>query len=121
MTVLRPVQHYGWSDGLVRCYCFEPRRGADCRGERTLQISKLRLAVSGVLTATAFSVLGAGTAYAVQEHMFNARNNLQQGLAELQQADPDKGGHREQAINLVQQAIDQVNQGIQYAQQHPNG
>ncbi len=86
-----------------------------------MQISKVRLAVAGVLTATTFTVLGAGTAYAYQEHMFNARNNLQQGLGELQQADSDKGGHREMAINLVQQAIDQVNQGIQYAQQHPNG
>jgi hypothetical protein len=86
-----------------------------------MQISKVRLGVAGVLTATAFSLLGAGTAYAYQEHMFNARNDLQQGLGELQQADPDKGGHRDQAINLVQQAIDQVNQGIQWAQQHPNG
>ena len=47
--------------------------------------------------------------------MVNARNDLQQGLTELQQADPDKGGHRYQAINLVQEAINQVNQGIQFA------
>jgi hypothetical protein len=86
-----------------------------------MQISKFRLVVAGALTAASFSVLGAGTAYAVQEHMFNARNDLQQGLGELQQADHDKGGHRDQAINLVQQAIDQVNQGIQWAQEHPNG
>jgi hypothetical protein len=86
-----------------------------------VRISKPRLAVAGVLTAITFSVVGAGTAYAYQEHMVNARNNLQQGLGELQQADADKGGHRDQAINLVQQAIDQINQGIQFAQQHPNG
>ena len=86
-----------------------------------MQISKFRLVVAGVLTATTFSILGAGTAYAVQQHMFNARNDLQQGLGELQQADHDKGGHRDQAVNLVQQAIDQINQGIQYAQQNPNG
>jgi hypothetical protein len=86
-----------------------------------MQISKVRLAVAGALTAITFSLLGAGTAYAYQEHMFNARNDLQQGLNELQQAEHDKGGHREQAVNLVQQAIDQVNQGIQWGQQHPNG
>lgn len=86
-----------------------------------MQISKARLTIAGILTAATFSTLGAGTAYAVQEHMLNARNDLQQGLGELQQADSDKGGHREQAINLVQQAIEQTNQGIQYAQQHPNG
>ena len=86
-----------------------------------MQISKLRLGVAAVLTATTFSVVGAGTAYAFQEHMFNARNDLQQGLNELQQAEHDHGGHREQAINLVQQAIDQVNQGIEFAQNNPNG
>jgi hypothetical protein len=86
-----------------------------------MQISKVRLAIASVLTATTFSVLGAGTAYAYQEHMFNARNDLQQGLGELQQAEHDKGGHREQAVVLVQQAIDQVNQGIQWGQEHPNG
>jgi hypothetical protein len=84
-----------------------------------MQISKVRLAVAAVLTAITFGVPGAGIAYGDQLRMFNARNNLQQGLSELQQAEPDKGGHRDQAINLVQQAIDQVNQGIQYAQQHP--
>jgi hypothetical protein len=73
------------------------------------------LIAAGALTAGAFSVLGAGTAYAVQAHMVNARNDLQQSLTELQRADPDKGGHRDQAINLVQQAINQVDQGIQFA------
>jgi hypothetical protein len=84
-----------------------------------MQISKVRLAVAGVLTATAFSVLGAGTAYAYQEHMFNARNDLQQAANELQQAEHDKGGHRETALDLVQQAINQVNQGIQAAGGQP--
>jgi hypothetical protein len=80
-----------------------------------VHISKFRLIVAGVTTATSFSILGAGAAYAAQVHMFDARNDLQQAVTELQQADPDKGGHRDQAISLVQQAIDQVNQGIQFA------
>ncbi len=84
-----------------------------------MRVSKFRLAVAGVVTAASFSFLGAGTGYAIQMHMLNARNNLQQSLNELQAADPDKGGHREQAINLVQQAIDQVSQGIQYADANP--
>jgi hypothetical protein len=77
-----------------------------------MQISKFRLVVAGVVTAASFSLFGAGTAYAVQTHMFNARDDLNNGLNELQQAIPDKGGHRVNAINLVNQAIDQVNQGI---------
>jgi hypothetical protein len=32
---------------------------------------------------------------------------------------PDKGGHRDAAINLTQQAIEQVNLGIQYAAGNP--
>jgi hypothetical protein len=84
-----------------------------------MHVSKLRLIIVGGLMAMSFGILGAGTAYAVQTHMFNARDDLQQAQTELQQALPDKGGHRVNAINLVQQAIDQVNQGIQVGT--PNG
>ena len=45
--------------------------------------------------------------------MLSARNDLQRAANELQAAEHDKGRHREAALNLVQQAIDQVNQGIQ--------
>jgi hypothetical protein len=62
--------------------------------------------VGGLLTAVTFTTLGAGTAFAFQEHM-------------LRQAEPDKGGHRDAAINLTQQAIDQVNLGIQYGAGNP--
>jgi len=80
-----------------------------------MYVSRLRLIVAGIIAAGALGVVGAGTAWAVQIHMANARADLQQGLTQLQLADPDKGGHRDQAINLVQQAIDQVDAGIQYA------
>nr|WP_325504756.1 hypothetical protein [Mycobacterium sp.] len=65
------------------------------------------------MLAISFGALGAGTAYAYQEHMFAAQNDLQQAANELQQAEHDKGGHRETALDLVQQAINQVNLGIQ--------
>src|SRR5271167_4975944 len=55
--------------------------------------------------------------------MVNARDHLNQSLSELQIADPfDSGGHREQAVEMVRLAIDEVNQGIDYAalhQKHP--
>lgn len=79
-----------------------------------MEISKGRMMVGGLLTAVACTTLGAGTAFAYQEHMFNARDALQQAENELRVAEPDKGGHRDAAINLAQQAIDQVNLGIQY-------
>jgi hypothetical protein len=84
-----------------------------------MQISKLRLAVAGVITAAGFSLAGAGAAYAIQPHMVSARDHLNQSLSDLQSADPfDSGGHREQAIEMVRLAIDQVNAGIDYAELH---
>ena len=78
-----------------------------------MNVSKMRLAIGASLVALTFGTLGAGTAYAIQQHMLNARNDLQQAANELNAAEHDKGGHREAAVGLVQQAIDQVNQGIQ--------
>ena len=84
-----------------------------------MQISKLRLAVAGVITAAGFSLAGAGVAYAIQPHMISARDHLNQSLSDLQIADPgDSGGHREQAIEMVRLAIDQVTEGIDYAELH---
>jgi hypothetical protein len=82
-----------------------------------MQISKPQLVVAGVATALSFSFLGAGTAYAVQTHMFNARDDLNNAVNELNMAIPDKGGHRVNAINLVNQAIGEVNAGIQVGAQ----
>ena len=84
-----------------------------------MQISKFRLAVAGVITAASFSLAGAGVAYAFQPHMINARDRLNDALFELRTADPDKGGHRDIAVDLTQRALDQVNQGIEFANLHP--
>lgn len=84
-----------------------------------MHVSKCRLFIAAFLMAGTFGALGAGTAYAYQEHMFAARNDLQQAANDLQQAEHDKGGHREAAIGLVQQAIDQVNLGIQVGADQP--
>ena len=77
-----------------------------------MQISKFRLAVAGVITAASFTVFGAGAAYAFQPHMVSARDHLNAALNELQIAEPDKGGHREIAIDRTREALDQTNQGI---------
>ncbi|MBL8675699.1 MAG: hypothetical protein JNL07_12480 [Rhodospirillales bacterium] len=49
-----------------------------------------------------------------QPHMRSALSSLQTARSQLQQASADKGGHRAQAINLVNSAIDQVQKGIAY-------
>lgn len=54
----------------------------------------------------------AGCATAAQPHMINALNDLQAARAELVAAAPNKAGHREIAIERVDQAINQVRLGI---------
>ena len=53
-----------------------------------------------------------------QPHMQAALQHLRQAAEELQRADRDKGGHRVQALNLTQQAINHVQAGIQYDNIH---
>ena len=49
-----------------------------------------------------------------QPAMRTAITNLESALGSLQKASPDKGGHRQKAITLTQQAIDEVKQGIKF-------
>jgi hypothetical protein len=70
----------------------------------------------GIFLAALLMVGGAfygGFAVAAQGHMLNARSNLQAALYQLNSAVPDKAGHRVHAMNLVDEAIEQVNLGIQ--------
>jgi hypothetical protein len=53
-----------------------------------------------------------------QPNMQAARSSLQTAKAELQKATPDKGGHRVNAIKLVNAAILEVNAGIAFDRQH---
>jgi len=81
-----------------------------------IQCSRLRLGVFALLFALCFAAIGAGTVLAAQTYMINARNDLRSALTNLEDAQTNKGGHRVNAINLVKQAINEVNIGIQYAQ-----
>lgn len=53
-----------------------------------------------------------------EPHMSAAMGHLEQAKAELEKSAPNKGGHREKAIQLVDQAMQQVQQGEAYYQQH---
>jgi hypothetical protein len=72
---------------------------------------KFRLAVVAA-GAMITGGLMTGTAMAYQGHMFNALHALENADAQLQEASANKGGHRENAINLVNQAIAEVKAGI---------
>ncbi len=53
-------------------------------------------------------------AWADQPHMKAALGHLKQAADQLKQAKPNKGGHRERALELVNSAIQQVQGGIDY-------
>jgi hypothetical protein len=59
-----------------------------------------------------------GQLSAAQPKMQAALTNLRQARSNLQAATADKGGHRERAIELVNQAIDQVEEGMRYDRRH---
>jgi hypothetical protein len=71
--------------------------------------------VSSVTCLVVGAIAGATIAFAAQPNMVNALGSLQAAHAELLKATPNKGGHRERAIGLVDQAIQQVREGISYA------
>jgi hypothetical protein len=68
-----------------------------------------------------YSIVHAQTAQMARHepHMSAAMGHLEQAKAELEKAAPNKGGHRERAMQLVDQAMQQVQAGEQYYLQHP--
>jgi hypothetical protein len=63
----------------------------------------------------------AGAAQAEQGNMVRALEALQAALDSLRNATPNKGGHRENAMGLIEQAIEQVQAGIDFAARHGGG
>ncbi|HKP46144.1 MAG TPA: hypothetical protein VJT50_06050 [Pyrinomonadaceae bacterium] len=71
-----------------------------------------------VLGLAILLVAFAAISYADQPRMEAARTNLQQARAQLQTAMRNKGGHRARAIQLINAAISEVNQGIRFDRRH---
>ena len=70
-----------------------------------------------VVLVTVILILGysAGCATGGQPHMQAALDELRAARSELEAALSDKGGHRARAIELVDEAIGEVQAGIAYA------
>lgn len=64
--------------------------------------------VFGVLIGS----VGTGAVLAYQGHMFAAKDDLNAAKNQLNMAERDKSGHRTNAVNLINQAIGEVNAGI---------
>ncbi|HYP62601.1 MAG TPA: hypothetical protein VEQ16_01865 [Acidocella sp.] len=83
---------------------------------RSFRKVRWKLLGMGVACTLMGAAIGGGTAMAYQGHMWNALSDLQAAQNQLSLAVADKGGHRENAINLISQAIGEVKAGIAYAQ-----
>ncbi len=84
--------------------------------------SRRELAILAASGAMAAGLLGTATsAEAYQGNMERALSALFSALASLREATPDKGGHRVKAMNLIQQAITETQNGIEFADEHGGG
>ncbi|WP_160003884.1 hypothetical protein [Rhizobium sp. 18055] len=80
------------------------------------------IAVSGIaLTAGSIAALVSSPVQADQGNMDAALRQLQNALESLHRATPNKGGHKERAAELVEQAMAEVQAGIAYAAEHGGG
>lgn len=88
--------------------------------ETTSRRDFFKIAAAG---AAAASVVAATTttADAYQGNMERSLSSLYDALASLREASSNKGGHRVNAMNLIQQAIAEVNAGIEFADDHGGG
>jgi hypothetical protein len=68
-----------------------------------------------LLGAAIAASMGIGYAVGAQPHMAETIGILQSARAELAAATPNKGGHREKALGLIDQAIAEVRAGIAFA------
>jgi hypothetical protein len=71
-----------------------------------------RSAAKRLVTAGAAGMVVATQLDAAQIHMQNALRHLNNARNQLEMATPDKAGHRVKALELVNQAIAQVQEGI---------
>ena len=70
----------------------------------------------GITTATNSTASAQG-----QDEMNEALGQLRAAKGSLEHAATNKGGHRESAVHLIDQAIAEVEAGKAYAKEHPGG
>ncbi len=84
--------------------------------EETSRRNVLRLTAAAA--AAAIASVSAKEAVAYQGNMERAIGSLQEAMQFLRDATPDKGGHRENAIGLIEQAIAETRAGMAFAAEH---
>jgi hypothetical protein len=61
------------------------------------------------------------SADAYQGNMESALSSLYQALGSLREATANKGGHRARAMDMIRQAIEETQAGIEFADEHGGG
>ena len=79
----------------------------------------VRIAAAGA--AGSALALTATPTLAYQGNMERALSALEAAMQSLQAATPNKGGHRERAMRLIEHARGEVQAGIDFAYQHGGG
>jgi hypothetical protein len=82
------------------------------KGDNAMTTTLARKIMLGTIIAAS---MGIGYAIGAQPHMTETISLLQSARAELGQATPNKGRHRERALGLIDQAISEVRAGIAFA------
>jgi len=73
------------------------------------------------LAAGSLAALVSSPALAEQGNMEAALRQLGNALESLRRATPNKGGHKERAVELIEQAMGEVQAGIDFADEHGGG
>jgi hypothetical protein len=87
------------------------------------KLTRRGFAAAAATGVAAVGLLGASakTADAYQGNMEHALSSLYQALASLREATTNKGGHRGKAMDLVRQAIEETQAGVEFADEHGGG
>lgn len=83
-----------------------------------MKTTRSRIVVAFLLCAVLISGFVIGRASADQPHMQAALEHLRMAKGELDKAEEDKGGHRVKALKMVNEAIAQVEKGIEFDRHH---
>lgn len=83
-----------------------------------MKINPWKLSTLGLAGALVLSLATPPATSAPQPMMKAALASLNKAKNQLEKATPDKGGHRVKAMELVNQAIDEVKAGIAFDNTH---
>jgi hypothetical protein len=100
------------ADSVQNAALRQPGSPKAVKGENDMTTSTVRTLLLGAAIATS---MGVGYAIGAQPHMNESIALLQSARGELAAATPNKGGHRERGLALIDQAIAEVRAGIAFA------